>query len=180
MPGRVFLLLTLISFSFYSCRSDQGKTIDYVGTFNLSIKDLSKKSSDISALLTFENKFDSKVFKLKDANIDIYINGLDIGTFYTKNPLSLKSKSRLNLPLSFKFDNFKVSDENGQYPESFKIQLKGKVSFVDDERNVTELNINHKEVVYPHLSKQEKKKIKKEGKKDKRQQKRESRKLRRQ
>lgn len=157
---------------FIGCKSDEKNVIHYKNTYSLQISNLDKKKGKLDALIGFENKAQSTDFKLKDISIDIIIDGIDVGTFYTRSTMDFRAQSQLKTPISFLFDVQKVQRSDGSFPSSFVVQFKGKSTFVDIQGNRSVVRISHKETVKPAKTREQKR----EDRKTNRQKRKEERK----
>jgi hypothetical protein len=76
-----------------ACNRKDSEALVYKDVYSINLNGLHKKNAQLSALIAFESQYEKTNFKLKDIDVDISIDGIDIGTFYSKDPLSLKAKS---------------------------------------------------------------------------------------
>ncbi|MCO5230844.1 MAG: hypothetical protein M9958_06775 [Chitinophagales bacterium] len=152
------LIIILISFIAIACKRSESGEILYKDTYNIQLTGLSKKTGAIKALIGFNNQFEKTDFKLKEIDIDITIDGIDIGTYFSKNTLTIKALSDLKVPIEYELNNEKLQDDKGEYPSAFVVVLNGTAIFVNDQSQEQEVKFKHKESVNYVLSKRDKKK----------------------
>jgi|SRR5690554_1270174 len=154
----VCLLLLLIVLS---CKNSSDKDLlSYKNVYGLSIEDLDKKRALLSAEITFANKSESKDYKLKEVNIDIIVDGIDMGTYYSRDIMDFRSQSQLKVPMKHGLDQGKLIGQKEKLPTSFVVQVKGKASFVDIHGKVVSVSIEHKETVRPATTRRQKRREK--------------------
>lgn len=144
-----------------ACNRKDSEALVYKDVYSINLNGLHKKNAQLSALIAFESQYEKTNFKLKDIDVDISIDGIDIGTFYSKEPLSLKAKSQIKIPLTYSFENSKIEDEDGSSSTSYIVVLKGNASFTDDQGNQEKVSFSHKETVNTIAGFKERKKDKK-------------------
>lgn len=130
-----------------ACNRKDSEALVYKDVYSMNLNGLHKKNAQLSALIAFESQYEKTNFKLKDIDVDISIDGIDIGTYYSKDPLMLKAKSKIKIPLSYTFENSKIQDEDGSSSSSYIVVLKGTASFTDDQGNEEKVSFSHKETV---------------------------------
>lgn len=153
MKWLTYLLASIILWT--SCKSGKDGDIEYVNAYNLQINGLHKKKASVSSLLAFKNTFAASDYKLKDVNLDILVDGIDVGTYYSKSTLSIKAQSELKVPMEYTFDSDKLAVSEGE--SSFVVELKGDVSFTNAQGEDIVVKISHKETVHPIIPKKERK-----------------------
>ncbi len=166
-----------------ACSQGDSASIEYKNVYSVSLNGLHKKNTELTSLIAFDNQFEKTNFKLKEIDVDIDIDGIDIGTYFSREPLSLKAKSEIKIPLSYTFQSEKVQEKESS-KSSFIVSLKGTATFTDEQGNEEKVGFNHKETVnsitnfkekrknrkddseYEELSKADLRKIRKEKKRD--------------
>lgn len=146
-----------------SCNRGEDGELSYKSTYNLNIQGLNKKRGEINALIAFENKHASQDYKLKDINLDITVDGIDIGTYYSRQTLHIKAQSELKVPLVYGVDNTKLQNGDGTFSPSFIVQLQGAATFTNAQGEDVEIEFTHKETVHPIVPKKEKRQLKKQS-----------------
>ena len=166
--SRIFLLFGLSLSLLLGCNRSEGG-IDFISIHQLELSGLTKKSSTLQAVLTFKNKFKSEDYKLKNLDADITIEGVDVGTFYTKQTLAVKANSEVNIPLSYAVDNARLFQDESESPSSILIKIKGNAVFNNVQGDEQQVSFNHQETISVVVSKrQQRKERRSEAKKERR------------
>lgn len=164
---KYFLYFLIFSVALYSCNNSGSGGILYKNVYSINIHGLNKKKSAFNALIAFENQHEKGSYKLKEIDVDIVIDGIDMGTYFSRQPLNIKSQSELKVPLEYAIDPSKIENADGGYASSFVVSLKGNAIFTDEHGTETNVSFTHKETVYPVVPKREKKSAKKGKQEDK-------------
>lgn len=176
---RAFILLVISSLNFISCKSGGDADITFKNVYNLQVKGLNKKKGEIHALLAFKNDLANIDFRLKEVNLDILVDGIDVGTYYSKSTYHVKAQSEVKIPVEYYIDNQKLQNSDGEYPSSFVVKLEGYAVFTDAQGNEVKVNVNHQETAHPIINKKEKREGQSISSEDKNLKKSDVRKLRR-
>lgn len=156
MKSLIYLLLSLL---LWSCNSSGDKDLlSYKNTYGLSIQDLDKKRVTLNAEIAFDNKSESKDYKLKEINLDIVVDGIDMGTYYSRSVMDFRLQSQLKVPVKHSMDQVKLLGQKDKQPTSFVVQIKGKATFVDIHGKVISVEVQHKETVRPAATRKQKRK----------------------
>ncbi|MCZ2394011.1 MAG: hypothetical protein LC105_09160 [Chitinophagales bacterium] len=150
------LIFTLLIFTAISCKNSESGDIIYKDTYNVQLVGLNKKTGAIKIVVGFTNQFEKTDFKLKEMDVDISIGGIDMGTYFSKNTLTIKALSELKVPIEYGINNEKLQDNNGEYSSTFVVQLNGTAIFVNEQGEEQEVKFSHKESVNHFASKKEK------------------------
>lgn len=143
---RSFLLILLLGCIATACNRSDSEALVYRNVYSVNLNGLHKKTASLNALIAFESQYEKTSFKLKDIDVDISIDGIDIGTYFSREPLTLKAKSQIKIPLAYSFENSKIVDEAGSN-SSYIVVLKGTAKFTDEQGNEQKVNFTHKETV---------------------------------
>ncbi len=155
-------LLVLLSGVLLSCNRSGGGDITYKNAYNVSLNGLNKKRGEVSALIAFQNNYESTDFKLKDVNVDILVDGIDVGTYFSTQPVSIKAQSEAKVPLSYSIDNSKLQNEDGSYASSFVVELNGTATFTNSNGVEEAISFKHKETIQPVVPKKQRKNAREE------------------
>lgn len=156
------LYIFLFSIAFHSCNNSGAGGIVYKNVYSVNIQGLNKKRAAFNALIAFENQHEKGNYRLKEIDVDIVIDGIDMGTYFSRQPLNIKSLSELKVPIDYAIDPVKIQDVGGGFSSSFVVGLKGNAVFTDEHGVETNVSFTHKETVHPIVPKKEKKSAKKD------------------
>lgn len=158
---RNLVLILILGLIGTACNRKDSEALVYNNAYSVNLNGLHKKYAQLSALIAFESQYEKTNFKLKEIDADITIDGIDIGTYFSRDPLTLKAKSEIKLPLSYSFESSKIIDENGSSATSYIVVIKGTASFTDEQGNIEKISFNHKETVNTIAKNKERRKDKK-------------------
>lgn len=162
-----FLYFIIFALALHSCSDSGAGGIIYKNVYSINIHGLNKKRSVFNALIAFENQHEKGSYKLREIDVDIVIDGIDMGTYFSRQPLNIKSLSELKVPVDYTIDPSKIQDADGGFASSFVVVLKGNAVFTDEHGTETNVSFTHKETVHPIVPKKEKKSSKKGKTEDK-------------
>lgn len=154
---RSFLLLCMACFVLVACKSGSDGEVSFKSVYNVQLKGLNKKRGELSALVVLDNSFVDKDFKVKEVNLDILIDGIDVGTYYSTKTLQVKAQSELKIPVEYAIDNQKIQNSEGEYSSIFVVKFDGEIVLTDAQGKEQTVDIKHQESVNPIVSKKEKK-----------------------
>lgn len=154
---RSFWILCIAFFTIVACKSGSDGDISFKSVYNVQLKGLNKKKGEISALLVLNNTFTDKDYKVKEVNLDILIDGIDVGTYYSTKTLQVKAQSELKIPVEYAIDNQKIQNSDGEYASILVVKFDGEIVLTDAQGNEQTVKVKHQESVNPIVSKKEKK-----------------------
>lgn len=158
----IFYLLFL-GLSLTACNQNDSESVSYKNVYSVNLNGINKKNAQLTASIAFGNQFEKTNFKLKEIDVDISIDGIDIGTYFSREPLTLKSKSEIKIPLLYSFESSKIQDDEGSTSSSYIVVLKGKAIFTDEQGNEEQISFTHKETVNTLSNIKQKRKDRKEN-----------------
>ncbi len=151
-----------------ACRSEDKGSLVYKSTYSLQLKDLDKKRALLQAAIAFENKSGNKDYKLKDINLDVLIDGIDAGTYYSRQPMDFRASSQLKVSVEHSINSSRIWHNDGAISSSSVVQIRGTATFVDIHGSESIVSVRHKETVRPIAPKKEKRLNKKNQRKEQR------------
>lgn len=153
MKGWWMIMVAVLAIT--SCKNQSEGEVTFKSIYNLQLKGLNKKKGDLSALIVLSNSHSGTDYKVKEVNLDISVDGVDVGTYYSRNTLQVKAQSELKVPIEYAVDNQKLQNSKGEYPTVFVVRLTGGIVLTDAQGNEQIVEVAHQESVHPIVSKKE-------------------------
>ncbi|MCD8528687.1 MAG: hypothetical protein LRY27_01625 [Chitinophagales bacterium] len=97
----IFVLFILFLIS-SSCNSGSSETTEIQGISEIEVKTFKKKEVELACKLHYLN-VDKKSLKFTYADLDVLVNGKDVGTFISNDTKNIGPNALFELPISISF-----------------------------------------------------------------------------